>query len=145
MFFEAYFVLDGYFTFVLDGRTTTHGPETFVLVPAGAAHTFGNTSDAPARLLVIHAPALDGYFAELEQLWAGDQAPTRAGTSIDEPPRDGAGPTSGRPFAVTSRLLTVSLVGLAACLRWARPRPWSLLATTAGAASCGLGGPRSRH
>jgi hypothetical protein len=27
-------------------------------------------------LLVIHAPALDGYFAALEQLWAGDQAPT---------------------------------------------------------------------
>ena len=50
--------------------------ETFVLVPAGAAHTFGNRSDAPARLLVIHAPALDGYFAELEQLWGGDEAPT---------------------------------------------------------------------
>jgi uncharacterized cupin superfamily protein len=48
----------------------------FVLVPAGAAHTFGNTSDAPARLLVIHSPALDGYFADLEQLWAGNQAPT---------------------------------------------------------------------
>jgi mannose-6-phosphate isomerase-like protein (cupin superfamily) len=45
---EAYFVLDGDITFVLDGRTTTHGPETFVLVPAGAAHTFGNTTDAPA-------------------------------------------------------------------------------------------------
>jgi mannose-6-phosphate isomerase-like protein (cupin superfamily) len=73
---EAYFVLDGDITFVLDGRRTTHGAETFVLVPAGAAHTFGNTSDARARLLVIHSPALDGYFAELEQLWAGDQAPT---------------------------------------------------------------------
>ena len=73
---EAYFVLDGDVTFVLDGRTTTRGPETFVLVPAGAGHTFGNTSDAPARLLVIHAPALDGYFADLERLWAGDQPPS---------------------------------------------------------------------
>jgi mannose-6-phosphate isomerase-like protein (cupin superfamily) len=73
---EAYFVLAGDITFVLDGRTTTHGAETFVLVPAGAGHTFGNTSDAPARLLVIHSPALDGYFAELEQLWAGDRPPT---------------------------------------------------------------------
>jgi quercetin dioxygenase-like cupin family protein len=73
---EAYFVLEGDITFVLEGRTTTYGAETFVLVPAGAAHTFGNRSDAPARLLVIHAPALDGYFAELEQLWGGDEAPT---------------------------------------------------------------------
>jgi mannose-6-phosphate isomerase-like protein (cupin superfamily) len=73
---EAYFVLDGDVTFVLDGSATTRGPETFVLVPAGAGHTFGNTSDAPARLLVIHSPALDGYFAELEQLWAGAEPPS---------------------------------------------------------------------
>jgi mannose-6-phosphate isomerase-like protein (cupin superfamily) len=73
---EAYFVLDGEISFVLDGRTTTGGPETFVLVPAGGTHTFGNTTEAPARLLVIHAPALDGYFAELEALWSGDEPPT---------------------------------------------------------------------
>lgn len=73
---EAYFVLDGEVTFVLDGRTTLGGPETFVLVPAGAGHTFGNAGNKPARLLVMHAPALDGYFAELEQLWASDEPPT---------------------------------------------------------------------
>jgi mannose-6-phosphate isomerase-like protein (cupin superfamily) len=73
---EAYFVLDGEVTFVLDGETSARGPETFVLVPAGAAHTFGNTSKAVARLLVIHAPALDGYFADLEALWAGVEPPT---------------------------------------------------------------------
>jgi mannose-6-phosphate isomerase-like protein (cupin superfamily) len=73
---EAYFVLDGEVTFILDGRTSTGGPETFVLVPAGGAHTFGNTSEAPARLLVVHAPALDGYFADLESLWSGEQPPT---------------------------------------------------------------------
>jgi len=72
---EAYFVLGGEVTFVLDGQTTRGGPETFVLVPAGAGHTFGNTSESTARLLVIHAPALDGYFSELQQLWAGDVPP----------------------------------------------------------------------
>jgi uncharacterized cupin superfamily protein len=72
---EAYFVLDGEVTFILDGTTSVGGPETFVLVPAGAGHTFGNTSAEAARLLVIHAPALDGYFAELEQLWAGAEPP----------------------------------------------------------------------
>jgi mannose-6-phosphate isomerase-like protein (cupin superfamily) len=73
---EAYFVLDGEVTFVLEGRTTLGGPETFVLVPAGAGHTFGNAGEKPARLLVLHTPALDGYFAELEQLWADDEPPT---------------------------------------------------------------------
>jgi quercetin dioxygenase-like cupin family protein len=73
---EAYFVLDGDVTFVVDGATRIGGPETFVLVPAGVAHTFGNTTEAPARLLVIHCPALDDYFADLETLWAADQPPT---------------------------------------------------------------------
>jgi quercetin dioxygenase-like cupin family protein len=73
---EAYFVLDGDVTFILDGQMTSGGVETFVLVPAGAAHTFGNTSPAPARLLVIHSPALDRYFAELETLWAAEIPPT---------------------------------------------------------------------
>ena len=45
------------------------GPEGFVLVPRGTAHTFGNTSETAARLLVIHAPAMDAYFAQLHELW----------------------------------------------------------------------------
>jgi mannose-6-phosphate isomerase-like protein (cupin superfamily) len=73
---EAYFVLDGDVTFIVDGQTTSGGAETFVLVPAGAAHTFGNTSKVPARLLVIHSPALDAYFADLETLWADAIRPT---------------------------------------------------------------------
>jgi mannose-6-phosphate isomerase-like protein (cupin superfamily) len=74
---EAYFVLDGVVEFHVadDVFEATNG--TFVLVPAGEAHTFGNTGQAPARLLVLHAPALDGYFADLEQLWAGPQRPER--------------------------------------------------------------------
>jgi len=47
-----------------------------VLVPRGTAHTFGNVSDEPARLLVIHAPAMDAYFAALHQLWHRDQPPS---------------------------------------------------------------------
>ncbi|MFB9236388.1 cupin domain-containing protein [Plantactinospora siamensis] len=73
---EAYFVLDGEVTFILDGETRRGGPETFVLVPAGVGHTFGNASDRPARLLVLHSPALDGYFADLAELWSGEQPPT---------------------------------------------------------------------
>jgi quercetin dioxygenase-like cupin family protein len=73
---EAYFVLGGQVTFVLNGSEQTYGPETFVLVPAGTGHTFGNLSAQPSRLLVLHAPALDAYFVELEALWSGTEAPS---------------------------------------------------------------------
>ena len=73
---EAYFVLDGLVTVVVEDRDLTVGPEGFVLVPRGTAHTFGNVSDQPARLLVIHAPAMDAYFAALHELWHRDQPPS---------------------------------------------------------------------
>lgn len=66
---EAYFVLDGDVTVNLESRELELRPQDFVLVPRGAAHTFGNTSDEWARLLVIHAPAMDAYFAGLHELW----------------------------------------------------------------------------
>ena len=73
---EAYFVLEGAVTFVLNGDYRVEGAGTFVLVPAGVPHTFGNSSAEQARLLVIHAPALDEYFAELERLWDAPDPPT---------------------------------------------------------------------
>jgi len=75
---EAFFVLDGQISFVLDGQDLTGGPGDFLLVPRGAAHTFGNPSDEPARLLVLHAPAMDAYFEELHRLWASGQPPATA-------------------------------------------------------------------
>ena len=74
---EAFFVLDGTITFWIDRSELAGGPGDFVLVPRGLAHTFGNQSPNPARLLVLHAPAADGYFEELHKLWAGDQPPER--------------------------------------------------------------------
>jgi mannose-6-phosphate isomerase-like protein (cupin superfamily) len=73
---EAFFVLDGTVTFMVDGKELHGGPEDFLLVPRGAAHTFGNSGDAPARLLVLHAPAMDAYFAELDEMWSRDNPPT---------------------------------------------------------------------
>ncbi len=74
---EAYFVLEGTVEFRVADEVFEGSAGTFVLVPAGEAHTFGNTAGGPARLLVIHAPALDGYFEDLERLWASPQAPDR--------------------------------------------------------------------
>ena len=73
---EAYFVLDGLVSVVVEGEELTVGPEGFVLVPRGTAHTFGNPGDDEARLLVIHAPAMDAYFAGLHELWNRLEPPT---------------------------------------------------------------------
>ena len=72
---EAFWVLDGTITFVLDGVEQRGRRDDFLLVPRGAAHTFGNDGDEPARLLVLHAPAMDAYFAELDALWSRDTPP----------------------------------------------------------------------
>ncbi|HWG13188.1 MAG TPA: cupin domain-containing protein [Streptosporangiaceae bacterium] len=72
---EAFFVLDGQISFVLDGHDLTGEPGDFLLVPRGAAHTFGNQGAEVARLLVLHAPAMDAYFEELHRLWASGQPP----------------------------------------------------------------------
>jgi mannose-6-phosphate isomerase-like protein (cupin superfamily) len=74
---EAFFVLAGTVTFWLDDAEMTGGAGDFLLVPRGASHTFGNHGDGPARLLVLHAPAMDAYFEELHQLWSSDQPPSR--------------------------------------------------------------------
>ena len=75
---EAYFVLDGLVSVVVEDEELTAGPEGFVLVPRGTAHTFGNAGEAEARLLVIHAPAMDAYFAGLHELWNRAEPPTAA-------------------------------------------------------------------
>ncbi len=74
---EAFWVLDGEAEFELDGQATRAQAGSFVLVPGGVAHTFGATADTATRLLVLHAPALDGYFRELAQLWAAADPPDR--------------------------------------------------------------------
>jgi mannose-6-phosphate isomerase-like protein (cupin superfamily) len=75
---EAFFVLEGEVEFVLGTRLVRRGPRSFVLVPKGLAHTFGNPGPGRARLLVLHAPAMDAYFEDLQALWAGETPPDPA-------------------------------------------------------------------
>ena len=72
---EAYFVLDGLVAVTVEGEDLSVGQEGFVLVPRGTAHTFGNGGPDEARLLVIHAPAMDAYFAGLHDLWSRGEPP----------------------------------------------------------------------
>jgi uncharacterized cupin superfamily protein len=74
---EAFYVLDGEIEFSVGEATTLGRRDTFVLVPGGVAHTFGNAGATEARLLVLHAPAMDAYFHELQELWRGAVPPPR--------------------------------------------------------------------
>jgi mannose-6-phosphate isomerase-like protein (cupin superfamily) len=74
---EAFFVLAGTITFRLGEAELSGRAGDFLLVPRGAGHTFGNTGTEPARLLVLHAPAMDAYFEELHRLWAAGEPPPR--------------------------------------------------------------------
>jgi uncharacterized cupin superfamily protein len=75
---EAYYILEGEVTFRVDGLEFVGEPGCFVLAPGGVPHTFGNSSQLDARLLVIHAPGLDSYFRELQSLWSGQDPPAVA-------------------------------------------------------------------
>ena len=62
---DAFLILDGELTFGVEGDEVVAGPGTFVLVPPGVTHTFANRSDAPVRMLNVHAPA--GFDLRLEE------------------------------------------------------------------------------
>lgn len=73
---EAFLVLDGELTFMLEGERTPVMAGGFVIVSEGEAHTFVNDGDAPARVLILHAPPLDAYFEDLSALWSSGAAPS---------------------------------------------------------------------
>jgi len=75
---EAFFVLDGEIEFFLGDDTVIGRPGSFVHVPGGVSHTFGNAATSQSRLLIIHAPAMDAYFEELQALWSGKVFPSTA-------------------------------------------------------------------
>jgi quercetin dioxygenase-like cupin family protein len=73
---EAFYVLDGEIEFFLDDETVLGRPGSSVHVPGGVSHICGNTVPTPSRLLIIHAPAMDSYFEELQALWSGQVPPS---------------------------------------------------------------------
>jgi quercetin dioxygenase-like cupin family protein len=79
---EAFYVLDGKIEFTLENEKIITEPGTFILVPPGSPHAFANTSGVPARLLILHAPAMDAYFRELEELWANGRPSSDEVTSL---------------------------------------------------------------
>jgi quercetin dioxygenase-like cupin family protein len=68
---EIFYVLEGELTLRVGDRVVQGGPGTFMFVPMGAAHSFGNHGSNPARMLLITAPpGHEHYFEELSALLA---------------------------------------------------------------------------
>jgi len=56
-FDEAFYVLEGELTFQFGDEITTAGPGKLAFAAGGVPHTLANRSEAPARYLLICAPA----------------------------------------------------------------------------------------
>jgi quercetin dioxygenase-like cupin family protein len=66
---EAFYILEGEMTFLIDGRTRTAPAGSFVFIPHGIPHTFWNASSAPSRQLTVFTPSgIEDYFDELTQV-----------------------------------------------------------------------------
>jgi quercetin dioxygenase-like cupin family protein len=66
---ELFYVLEGNYEFTLkrgdELETIVGAAGTAVAIPPNVPHTFKNTTDRPARLLFVHAPAaLESFFEE---------------------------------------------------------------------------------
>jgi mannose-6-phosphate isomerase-like protein (cupin superfamily) len=56
---EAFYVLEGTYSFLLGDELVEHGPGGYVFVPRGTVHSFQNAGDTPARMLILNSPG--GY------------------------------------------------------------------------------------
>ena len=56
-FDEAFYVLEGELTFLVDGELATAGAGALAFAPRGSRHTLANPSGAPARYALICTPA----------------------------------------------------------------------------------------
>jgi quercetin dioxygenase-like cupin family protein len=76
---EAFYVLDGTWTFRCGGTTTEAGPGTLMFMPRGLVHGF-TAHDESCRALVIMSPAgLESAFMELSDAMPADMTrPPRA-------------------------------------------------------------------
>jgi quercetin dioxygenase-like cupin family protein len=53
---EAFYVLDGEFTFICDGKKTVLGPSGYIFLPRNIPHGIRCTGSAPSTLLVLAMP-----------------------------------------------------------------------------------------
>ena len=65
---EAFLVIEGELTLLLDDTTVTVGPGGFALVPRGTVHRPSNASTAVTRFIFVTSPPMEGFFLEMQEL-----------------------------------------------------------------------------
>lgn len=70
---EVFRVLEGRYRYICDGQRFEAGEGDVVSIPGGAAHTFINMTDRPARQYILILPSLDAvpFFTELGEVMQG--------------------------------------------------------------------------
>jgi quercetin dioxygenase-like cupin family protein len=53
---EAFYVLDGEFTFICDGQKTVLGPDGYIFLPRNIPHGVRCTGSAPSTMLILATP-----------------------------------------------------------------------------------------
>jgi quercetin dioxygenase-like cupin family protein len=74
---DMFYVLDGTLSLRSGDETVDASPGTFAYFPPGAAHTFSNATDQPARFLNFNTPAgWERYMRDLGAAFANDEVPS---------------------------------------------------------------------
>jgi mannose-6-phosphate isomerase-like protein (cupin superfamily) len=84
-FDEAFYVLEGELTFQIQDDLIIARPGEMIFAPRGVAHTLANHSPAPARFLVIFAPA--GFEREIARRAAKEVGTTPAPWALQPIPK----------------------------------------------------------
>ena len=73
---EAFYVLEGSFSFMCNGEHSVVEAGAFVFIPRGTLHTFRNIGETPGRLMVFITPAgLEEFFYAIGTPASGSGTP----------------------------------------------------------------------
>jgi mannose-6-phosphate isomerase-like protein (cupin superfamily) len=82
---EAFYVLEGDYEFLVEGRTITAGAGSLIYVPKGNLHVYRNVGEGTGRMLVSQTPGglHERFFEEV-----GEEAPDRRELQVPERPEN---------------------------------------------------------
>jgi quercetin dioxygenase-like cupin family protein len=64
---EAFYVLDGEFTFICDGKKTILGPGGYIFLPRGIPHGIRVSSSVPSTMLILAMPG-NGFVGMMQEM-----------------------------------------------------------------------------
>jgi quercetin dioxygenase-like cupin family protein len=64
---EAFYVLDGEYTFICDGRKTVLGPGGYIFLPRGIPHGIRASGSAPSTMLILATPGT-GFVGMMQEM-----------------------------------------------------------------------------